>query len=176
MSTGSSHSDRSPCGEEADAELRQNGALPLRLDALRELRVLDAGEVETYSDASECDMASVEKAVTVIARSGAVPVVLGDDEAVTLPDVTGVARHYGMGRISVIHFESAHAEDEDARHGHGPGPAARRLLESGAVRVDRFVRMGRRDRLPAPERPEPTAVQGGRSYGMGEIVTRGLDA
>ncbi|MFE6131820.1 arginase family protein [Streptomyces sp. NPDC056437] len=45
-----------------------------------------------------------------------------------------------------------------------------------AVRVDRFVRMGRRDRLPTPERPEPTAVQGGRSYGMGEIVTRGLDA
>ncbi|MEU9706435.1 arginase family protein [Streptomyces sp. NPDC047981] len=142
--------------------------LPLRVDALRELRVLDAGEVEAFSETAE-SMAAIEEAVTAIAEAGAVPVVLGEHEAVTVPDVTGVARHYGTG-LAVIYFESA---------GRGPGPAARRLLESGTVRDDRFLRVGRRERLPVPEMPEVperATCEGTRSYDTVQIGTRGVDS
>jgi len=43
--------------------------------------------------------------------------VLGGDHTIALPDVTGVARHLGAGRVSVVHFD-AHADTAD----HPPAP------------------------------------------------------
>jgi agmatinase len=50
----------------------------------------------------------------------------------------------------------------------------RRLLESGAVRGDRFLQIGLRGYWPEPETLGWMAEQGMRSYEMTEIVTRGL--
>jgi agmatinase len=51
----------------------------------------------------------------------------------------------------------------------------RRLIESGAVRGDRFLQMGLRGYWPGPETLDWMAQQGMRSYEMSEIVARGLD-
>ena len=73
-------------------------SLPLRVDGLADLRVVDAGDVEMYSGDIERSLAALEEAVTTVARSGAVPVVLGGDHTIALPDATGVARHHGSAR------------------------------------------------------------------------------
>ena len=39
----------------------------------------------------------MEMAVLAVASAGAIPVILGGDHTVTLPDATGVARHVGWG-------------------------------------------------------------------------------
>ncbi|MFG1864849.1 agmatinase [Microbispora bryophytorum] len=151
-------------------------SLALRVDALKDLRVLDAGDVETYAGDIEGSLRAIEDAVARIAASGAIPVVLGGDHTIALPDATGVARHHGFGRISMVHFD-AHADTGDIEFGHlhGHGQPMRRLIESGAVRGDRFLQVGLRGYWPGPEILDWMAGQRMRSYEMTEIVARGLD-
>ncbi|NJP24911.1 agmatinase [Microbispora hainanensis] len=151
-------------------------SLALRVDALKDLRVLDAGDVETYAGDIEGSLRAIEDAVARIAASGAIPVVLGGDHTIALPDATGVARHHGFGRISMLHFD-AHADTGDIEFGHlhGHGQPMRRLIESGAIRGDRFLQIGLRGYWPGPEILDWMAGQRMRSYEMTEIVARGLD-
>ncbi|MEV4460293.1 agmatinase [Microbispora sp. NPDC049633] len=151
-------------------------SLALRVDALKDLRVLDAGDVETYAGDIEGSLRAIEDAVAAIAASGAIPVVLGGDHTIALPDATGVARHHGFGRVSMIHFD-AHADTGDIEFGHlhGHGQPMRRLIESGAIRGDRFLQVGLRGYWPGPDILDWMAGQRMRSYEMTEIVARGLD-
>jgi agmatinase len=151
--------------------------LALHVDPLRELRVVDLGDVEMPSGDTETSLARLEDAVAAIADVGAVPVVLGGDHTIALPDVTGVARKLGYGRVSVVHFD-AHADTGESQFGalHGHGTPMRRLIESGAARGDRFLQLGLRGYWPGPETLAWMAEQGMRSYEMTEVVRRGLDA
>src|SRR3954466_6427266 len=65
--------------------------LALRVDALRDLRVVDAGDVEMAPGEIERALQAVEDAVHTITASGAIPIVLGGDHSIALPDATGVA-------------------------------------------------------------------------------------
>ena len=152
-------------------------SLALRVDALMDLKVLDAGDVEMYSGDVERSIAALEAAVYAVAASGAIPVVLGGDHTIALPDATGVARQLGFGRVSMVHFD-AHADTGDMTFGslYGHGQPMRRLIESGAVRGDRFLQIGLRGYWPEPPTLDWMAGQGMRSFEMTEIVRRGLDA
>jgi agmatinase len=151
--------------------------LALRVDPLRDLRVVDVGDVEMPPGEIERSLQRLEDAVATVADAGAVPVVLGGDHTIALPDVTGVARHHGFGRVSVVHFD-AHADTGDTQFGslHGHGTPMRRLIESGAARGDRFLQIGLRGYWPEPETLAWMAEQGMRSYEMAEVVARGVDA
>jgi agmatinase len=151
--------------------------LALRVDALRDLRVVDAGDVEMYSGDVEASIRALEDAVYAVASAGAVPLVLGGDHTIALPDATGVARQHGFGRVSMIHFD-AHADTGDITFGslYGHGQPMRRLIESGALRGDRFLQLGLRGYWPEPETLSWMADQDMRSFEMTEIVARGLDA
>src|ERR1700731_2467924 len=66
--------------------------LALGVDPLLELGVVDVGDVEMLSGDTTQALGRLEEAVTQIAQSGALPIVLGGDHTIALPDVTGVAR------------------------------------------------------------------------------------
>jgi agmatinase len=150
--------------------------LALRVDPLRDLRVVDVGDIEMPSGETELSLNRLEDAVAAITEAGGIPVVLGGDHTIALPDVTGVARHLGYGRVSVVHFD-AHADTGDTQFGslYGHGTPMRRLIESGAARGDRFLQIGLRGYWPEPETLAWMAEQGMRSYEMTEVVNRGLD-
>jgi agmatinase len=150
--------------------------LALRVDALRDLRLVDAGDVEMYSGDVERSIATLADAVHTVTASGAIPVVLGGDHTITLPDATGVARHFGFGTVSMLHFD-AHADTGNIEFGslYGHGQPMRRLIESGALRGDRFLQIGLRGYWPEPETLAWMAEQRMRSYEMTEIGARGLD-
>ncbi len=151
-------------------------SLALGLDPLTELGVVDVGDVEMPSGDTELSLARLEDAVTRIAASGAVPIILGGDHTIALPDVTGVARHVGWGRVSVVHFD-AHADTADTQFGSlvGHGTPMRRLIESGATRGDRFLQIGLRGYWPDGATLDWMAEQGMRSYEMSELTSRGID-
>jgi agmatinase len=151
-------------------------SLALRVDGLRDLVVMDAGDVEMYSGDAVRSCADLEVVIERIARSGAIPAVLGGDHTITWPNVTGTARALGWGRISVIHFD-AHADTGNIAFGSlvGHGQPMRRLIESGAARGDRFLQLGLRGYWPEPETLAWMAGKGMRSYEMTEIGVRGLD-
>jgi agmatinase len=151
-------------------------SLALRADGLRDLAVYDAGDVEMFSGDAARSVRDLQTAVHAVARTGAIPLVLGGDHTITWPDAAGVAQHVGPGRVSMLHFD-AHADTGDVEFGSliGHGQPMRRLIESGAVRGDRFLQIGLRGYWPGPETLAWMAAQGMRSYEMSEIVSRGLD-
>ncbi len=150
--------------------------LALGVDPLRDLRVADAGDVEMPPGDTEVSLRRLEAAVHRACHGGAMPVILGGDHTVALADATGVARHVGWGRLSMIHFD-AHADTGNTQLGslYGHGTPMRRLIESGAVRGDRFLQIGLRGYWPEPETLGWMADRGMRSYEMAEVVARGLD-
>ncbi|HVB70421.1 MAG TPA: agmatinase [Acidimicrobiales bacterium] len=151
-------------------------SLALGVDPLVELGVVDLGDVVMPSGETDRSLAALEIRVAQVAAAGVLPVILGGDHTIALPDVTGVARHVGWGRVAVIHFD-AHADTGDTQFGslYGHGTPMRRLIESGACRGDRFLQIGLRGYWPEPPTLEWMAARGMRSYEMSEVVARGLD-
>jgi len=160
--------------------LPHDGSRPshaLGTDGLADLTVVDAGDVEMYSGDIEKALPALEAAVEQVTRAGAIPVILGGDHSIAFPDAKGVANVLGHGRISMLHFD-AHADTGDIEFGSlwGHGQPMRRLIESGALRGDRFLQIGLRGYWPPPETLDWMAGQGMRSYEMTEIGRRGLPA
>ena len=160
--------------------LAQDGKRPslaLGVDPLVDLAVVDLGDVEMPSGEIEKSLRLLEERVTAVAGAGVIPIILGGDHTIALPDVTGVARHVGWGRVSVIHFD-AHADTGTIQFGSlvGHGLPMRRLIESGACRGDRFLQIGLRGYWPEPPTLQWMAEQKMRSFEMHEVVRRGLDA
>ncbi len=151
-------------------------SLALRTDGLRDLRVLDAGDVEMPPGDIETSLTALERAVETVARAGAIPVILGGDHSIAYADARGVANVLGHGRVSMLHFD-AHADTGDIEFGSlwGHGQPMRRLIESGALRGDRFLQIGLRGYWPPPDTLDWMAEQSMRSYEMTEIGHRGLD-
>jgi agmatinase len=153
-------------------------SLALRVDGLgTDLVVHDAGDVEMFSGDAERSVRDLQHAVHTVTAAGAIPLVLGGDHTIAWPDAAGVAQHLGQGRVSMIHFD-AHADTGDVEFGSlvGHGQPMRRLIESGAVRGDRFLQIGLRGYWPGPETLAWMAEQRMRSYEMTEVVARGLDS
>ena len=150
--------------------------LSLRTDGLKDLRVVDAGDLAMPSGDTELSLKVLEAATLKIAAAGAIPVVLGGDHTIAAADVVGVARHIGWGRVSMIHFD-AHADTGNDQWGslYGHGTPMRRLIESGAIRGDRFLQLGLRGYWPEPETLDWMKDQAMRSFEMTEIHHRGLD-
>ncbi len=152
-------------------------SLALGVDPLKELGVVDIGDVEMPSGDTELSLTRLEAQIAQLAAANIIPIILGGDHSIALPDVTGIAHHVGFGRVSVIHFD-AHADTADMQFGslYGHGTPMRRLIESGACRGDRFLQIGLRGYWPEDETLQWMADQGMRSFEMSEIVARGLDA
>lgn len=164
---------REVCNEEHNGSRE---SMALRVNGLKDLNVKDMGDVEMYSGDAEKSCANLEAAIEKIANTGAIPLILGGDHTVTWPGVTGVARGRNLwGRVGVIHFD-AHADTADIQFGSliGHGQPMRLLIDSGAVRADRFIQVGLRGYWPPPDVLDWMSQQSMRSYEMTEITHRGL--
>jgi agmatinase len=152
-------------------------SLALGVDPLVDMRVLDAGDIVMPPTETKQSLDRLEDAVAAVCAAGAIPVILGGDHTIAWPDIAGVARHHGQGRVSVVHFD-AHADTGESQWGslYGHGTPMRRLIESGAARGDRFLQIGLRGYWPEPPTLAWMAVQGMRWFEMSEVVERGLDA
>ncbi|MEI8066165.1 MAG: agmatinase [Actinomycetes bacterium] len=149
--------------------------LSMRVDALKELKIFDAGDLLMPGGDLTASLKVLEEATELISRAGAIPVVLGGDHSIASADVAGIAHHRGMGKISMIHFD-AHADTGESQFGAlvGHGTPMRRLIDTGAVRGDRFLQLGLRGYWPDDVTLKWMRDQGMRSYEMTEIHHRGM--
>lgn len=181
IDSGTSHRSGAKFGPQA---IRMGDYLPhdgerphltLRVDGLKDLRVFDAGDLLMPPGDLVKSLEVLKSATEKISRAGAIAVVLGGDHSIASADVAGIAAHRGMGKISMIHFD-AHADTGDLQFGAlvGHGTPMRRLIDSGAVRGDRFLQLGLRGYWPGDETLKWMRDQSMRSYEMTEIHHRGL--
>ena len=154
----------------------QRPHLALRIDALTALKVYDAGDLLMPPGDLVKSLKVLEDATEQISRAGKIAVILGGDHSIASADVAGIAKHRGLGKISMIHFD-AHADTGEDQFGAliGHGTPMRRLIESGAVRGDRFLQLGLRGYWPDEKTLQWISDQGMRSYEMTEIHHRGLN-
>ena len=150
--------------------------LALRIDALKEMKVVDAGDLLMPGSDLVASLEVLAQATEKISRAGAIPVILGGDHSIASADVAGITRHRGMGKISMIHFD-AHADTGEDQWGAlvGHGTPMRRLIDTGTVRGDRFLQLGLRGYWPDAKTLDWMRDQGMRSYEMTEIHHRGLN-
>ena len=149
-------------------------SLAMRVDGLQDLTVVDVGDVEMYSGDAQRSCADLEKVIEQISATGAAPLVLGGDHTITWPDVTGVARARGWGKVSSS--TSTHADTGDIEFDRwSVRPADAPAHRAGAARGDKFFQIGLRGYWPLPDILEWMTEQKMRSYEMTEIVARGFD-
>ena len=151
--------------------------LALRTDGLKDLTVVDAGDLMMPGGDLAASLTVLREATEKISRAGAIPVILGGDHSIASADVAGIANHRGHGKISMIHFD-AHADTSEDQFGAliGHGTPMRRLIEDGYMRGDRFLQLGLRGYWPDHATLAWMRDQGMRSYEMTEIHHRGLNA
>jgi agmatinase len=113
-------------------------------------RFIDAGDI-SVEDGAEAFM-GIEKDVGQIVGTGALPLVLGGDHAITYPVLRAVAGRYGPGAISILHFD-AHPDLYDDFEGNRLSNACpfARIMEEGLAK--RLVQVGIRC-LNAPQKKQ----------------------
>ncbi len=152
-------------------------SLQLGIQPFEWLDCVDAGDAPvTPADIGRAHEV-IRRKVLEVARSGAIPIVLGGDHSITLPSASAVAEAVAPRRVGVVHFD-AHADAADSTWGVllSHGTPMRRLIESGAVAGRNFVQVGLRGYWPPPETLAWMREHGMRSHFMTEIESRGAEA
>jgi agmatinase len=152
-------------------------SLQLEVEPYAWLDVVDAGDAPVTPMDLIRGHAVIERKVEEVARSGAIPIILGGDHSITFPSASAVARVVAPRRLGVVHFD-AHADAANSTWGslRSHGTPMRRLIESGAVDGRNFVQVGLRGYWPGPETLGWMRDQGMRWHLMTEIEERGAEA
>ncbi|WP_454810683.1 arginase family protein [Paenarthrobacter nitroguajacolicus] len=115
-------------------------------DFLNELGVVDLGNIQLTPSKLEDAFEKIEAALSAVYDSGAVPVSLGGDGSVTLPQLRAAYKKYGP--LSVIHCD-AHTDTSDVE---GAGPYTTtttflRAAEEGILDAESTYHVGARGTL-----------------------------
>jgi agmatinase len=152
-------------------------SLQLGIQPFEWLDCVDAGDAPvTPADIGRAHEV-IHRKVLEVARTGAIPIVLGGDHSITLPSASAVAEAVAPRRVGIVHFD-AHADAADSTWGVllSHGTPMRRLIESGAVAGRNFVQVGLRGYWPPPETLAWMREHGMRTHFMTEIESRGAEA
>ncbi len=108
---------------------------------LDKVRIVDAGDADVIHTDTETSHANAEAAVRKILSRGALPLLLGGDHSVTIPNLRAFEDH---GPIHVVQID-AHLDFVDERHGvrYGHGNPMRRAADM--AHVSGFTQLGIRN-------------------------------
>jgi agmatinase len=152
-------------------------SIQLGVEPYADLTVVDAGDAPVVPARLDRGLRVIHEKVYRVARSGAIPIVLGGDHSVTYPSAAAVSRHRHPRSVGIVHFD-AHADTGADQWGSlvGHGTPMRRLIEEGWVSGPNFVQVGLRGYWPERETFEWMTEQGLRWHTMVEIEDRGAEA
>ncbi|WKK65734.1 agmatinase family protein [Lutimonas zeaxanthinifaciens] len=146
------------------------------INPFKELNVVDYGDAPLDMFSIERSIQPIADMVEEIAQTGTIPFIVGGDHTLMYPDVVGLSRVYGKGKIGVIHFDS-HYDAETHMLGHliSHGQPVARLIEEGWVSGKNFVQVGLRGYFPSEEEFEKIRHWGLRYHTMAEVEVKGWD-
>ncbi len=144
---------------------------------LDRLRVVDCGNVELTPSVIEESFERIEHAVSGIVAAGAVPLTMGGDGAVTLPQLRALHVHYP--NLVVLHID-AHTDtrpgDGNATHNrYNTSTTFTRAAEEGLVDTKNSLHVGPRGTLVQANVFEHTRDHGYELIDGHELFSRGID-
>lgn len=107
------------------------------------LSVIDYGDVPVVPGYIEASYDSIKEGLEPIHRAGVVPIVLGGDHSIALPELRAAATVHGP--LALVQFDS-HPDTWDAYFGekHTHGTPFRRAVEEGLLDPSRSIQVGMR--------------------------------
>ncbi|HEY5759333.1 MAG TPA: agmatinase family protein, partial [Steroidobacter sp.] len=125
---------------------------------------------------SERTVHHVRDMVREIAKTGAIPFIIGGDHSLEYPDVAAMADVYGKGKIGVVHFDSHYDAGRGRAHLIDHGQPVWRVINEGHVLGKNYVQVGLRAKSPDIETFNWMREQGFRYHTMPEVEKKGWPA
>lgn len=150
--TGSSYRSGSRFGPAAirsiSSMMKPNNVL-LEVNVLDELKGIDYGDLSVIPGYILPTYENVEKELQPLVDAGVIPIGLGGDHSVSLPELRALAKKYGP--LSLVHFDS-HLDTVDLVFGqkYNHGTMFRRAVEEGIVDPSTSIQLGMRGSLYDP--------------------------
>ena len=141
----------------------------------RLLNMVDYGDIAVDNMSTERSMEHVREEVAKIARTGAMPFIVGGDHSLAYSDIAGLADVHGKNNITVIHFDSHYDAGRNRAHLIDHGQPVYRLIKEGHVRGRDYIQVGLRAQGPDIETFEWMREQGFRYHTMVEVEKSGWD-
>jgi len=104
---------------------------------------VDYGDLAVVPGYIEDSYQRIEEDLYPLVAAGIIPILLGGDHSITLPELRAVARKHGP--VALVHFDS-HTDTYDEYFGrpHNHGTPFSRAVEEGLLQVDRSIQVGMR--------------------------------
>lgn len=146
------------------------------IDVLAALDVADAGDCPVVPGYLPETMAHIERFVGTLVAQGCLPLGLGGDHSVTLPELRAVAARHGA--VALVHFD-AHTDTWDSYFDGLPysaGTPFRRAVEEAIVDPHRSIQIGMRGSLFRPDDVSQSTELGFDVVGTDEALDMGPEA
>jgi agmatinase len=149
--------------------------MSLGVNVFNYLQGLDYGDVQVILGQTEPSYELITEGVLRIVEAGAVPVCMGGDHSVTLPELRAVAAHHGA--VALVHLD-AHPDtwDELYETEYNHGTPMRRAVEEGLVAPENSVHVGLRGSQYDAGCWEQSQQLGFELLPMEEVDAMGLEA
>lgn len=141
------------------------------INPLEALQVIDVGDARVVPGEIEASYAAIEQAVGAIAGQRVIPVTLGGDGAIALPEMRALHRVYPD--LATIHID-AHT-DAYPIDGYNTATAFVRAVEEGLVAAECSFQVGMRGSTMLPGVPQYGASLGYNIVTMDELLSRGIE-
>ncbi len=151
----------------------------LGIQVFEYLSVIDYGDAPVVPGFIQESYEKIAGGLEEIHRSGVVPIVLGGDHSIALPELRAAAAVHGP--LALVQFD-AHADTWDAYFGkkYNHGTVFRRAVEEGLLNPSHSIQVGMRGSLYEPEDLEASRELGFdlvttdevREVGIPEVVSR----
>ena len=129
---------------------------------LERLKVVDCGNVDVTPGVIEESFERIEAAVAGILAAGALPVTMGGDGAVTLPQLRALHRKYpDLVALHIdAHTDTYPGEGNRIEHRYNTATTFTRAAEEGVVDAEGSIHVGPRGTVSVPSVFEHTRAQG----------------
>jgi agmatinase len=141
----------------------------------KELTIVDYGDIAVDNMSTELTVHHVRERVAEIARTGAIPFVVGGDHSLEYPNIAGLADVHGKGSFGVVHFDSHFDAGKDYPHFITHGQPVYRAIKEGHVLGKNFIQVGLRGSWPGEWGFEWMRNNGMRYHTMAEVEKRGWE-
>ncbi|WP_197276965.1 agmatinase family protein [Sphingomonas profundi] len=139
------------------------------------LNIVDYGNVAIDQMSTERSVQEVRRMVREIARTKAIPVIIGGDHSLEYPNVAAMADVYGKGNVGVIHFDSHLDTGRGRVHLLDHGQPIYRVMKEGHIRPEDYIQVGLRAHY-TKDYYEWERLIGMHYHTMAEVERRGWDA
>ncbi|MCW4041393.1 MAG: agmatinase [Candidatus Bathyarchaeota archaeon] len=114
------------------------------------IKGIDYGDLPVVPGYIEATNNKIEESLDPIIDAGVIPISLGGDHGITLPELRAVRRK--QGPVALLHFDS-HSDTEDQYFGkpHNHGTPFRRAVEENLILPNKSIQLGLRGSIYSPD-------------------------